>query len=185
MSNDSAGRNTLVLASVLFACIAAMIVVDLMIDFLEGGSFIHLLIELVILIVATGGVGLLWRKWQVASMDLSAVRVEAAAWRQESEALLRGLSEAIHKQFQRWELSPAESEVALMMLKGLSHQEIADARRTSERTIREQARAVYRKSGVSGRSSLSAFFLEDLLLPQQQQSDEATERVGATGQGRA
>jgi hypothetical protein len=30
--------------------------------------------------------------------------------------------------------------------------------------VREQARNVYRKSGLSGRSSLSAFFLEDLLL---------------------
>jgi DNA-binding NarL/FixJ family response regulator len=47
----------------------------------------------------------------------------------------------------------------------LSHHEIADVRNSSERTIRDQARAVYRKSGVSGRSELSAFFLEDLLLP--------------------
>jgi len=38
---------------------------------------------------------------------------------------------------------------------------------TSERTIRDQARAVYRKSGVAGRTELSAFFLEDLLLPLQ------------------
>ena len=38
-------------------------------------------------------------------------------------------------------------------------------RQTSERTIREQARALYRKSGLSGRAELSAYFLEDLLLP--------------------
>ena len=38
-------------------------------------------------------------------------------------------------------------------------------RATSERTVREQARSVYRKAGVSGRSGLSAYFLEDLLLP--------------------
>jgi len=52
-----------------------------------------------------------------------------------------------------------------MLLKGLSHKEIAAMRQTSERTIREQARAVYRKSGLAGRSSLAAFFLEDLLPP--------------------
>ena len=51
------------------------------------------------------------------------------------------------------------------MLKGLSLKEIAALRSTSERTVREQARAVYRKSGLSGRSALAAFFLEDLLLP--------------------
>jgi DNA-binding NarL/FixJ family response regulator len=52
-----------------------------------------------------------------------------------------------------------------LLLKGLSHKEIAAVRSTSERTIREQARAVYRKAGLPGRSALSAFFLEDLLLP--------------------
>ena len=52
-----------------------------------------------------------------------------------------------------------------MLLKGLSHKEIAVVRDTSERTVREQSRAVYRKSGLSGRSSFAAFFLEDLLLP--------------------
>ena len=36
-------------------------------------------------------------------------------------------------------------------------------RETRERTVREQARAVYRKAGLGGRSELSAFFLEDLL----------------------
>jgi len=34
-----------------------------------------------------------------------------------------------------------------------------------ERTVRQHAVAVYRKSGLSGRAELSAFFLEDLLLP--------------------
>ena len=56
-------------------------------------------------------------------------------------------------------------KVGLFLLKGLSHKEIAEVRQTSERTIREQARAVYRKSNLSGRPALSAFFLEDLLLP--------------------
>jgi len=35
----------------------------------------------------------------------------------------------------------------------------------SERTVRQHSVAVYRKSGLSGRAQLSAFFLEDLLLP--------------------
>ena len=51
------------------------------------------------------------------------------------------------------------------MLKGLSHKEIADIRATSETTIRQQALAVYRKSDLRSRAELSAFFLEDLLLP--------------------
>ena len=52
-----------------------------------------------------------------------------------------------------------------MQLKGLRHKEIAELRQTSERTVRQQALAVYRKSGLNGRTDLAAFFLEDLLLP--------------------
>jgi hypothetical protein len=47
----------------------------------------------------------------------------------------------------------------------LSHREIADVRSTSEATVRQQALVIYRKSGLRNRSELSAFFLEDLLLP--------------------
>jgi len=61
-------------------------------------------------------------------------------------------------------LTPAEREVGLLLLKGLSHKEAA-TRATSETTIRQQALAIYRKSGLRNRSELSAFFLEDLLLP--------------------
>ncbi len=38
-------------------------------------------------------------------------------------------------------------------------------RESSERTVRQQARAIYGKANLSGRAALSAFFLEDLLLP--------------------
>lgn len=72
---------------------------------------------------------------------------------------------AIDRQFERWGLFAAEREVALLLLKGLSHKEVASARETSERTVRQQALAVYRKAGLSGRAELAAFFLEDLLLP--------------------
>ncbi|MBZ0120481.1 MAG: helix-turn-helix transcriptional regulator, partial [Sandaracinaceae bacterium] len=75
------------------------------------------------------------------------------------------LGEALARQFERWQLTAAEREVALLLLKGLSLKEIAEARGTSERTVRDQARAVYRKAGLAGRSELSAFFLEDLLVP--------------------
>jgi len=47
----------------------------------------------------------------------------------------------------------------------LSHREVAAVRKVSERTARQQAQEVYRKAGLAGRSELSAFFLEDLLVP--------------------
>ncbi len=86
----------------------------------------------------------------------------------EAAEALRGLGEAIDAQFERWGLTPAEREVGLLMLKGLSHREIAEARSIGEATVRQQAQALYRKSGLRNRSDLSAFFLEDLLLPRDQ-----------------
>ena len=99
---------------------------------------------------------------------LADVRAEAERWRAEAKEALDGLGVAIDAQFERWSLSSAEREVGLLLLKGLSHQEIADVRGVSERTARQQARAVYKKAGLSGRAELSAYFLEDLLLPQDQ-----------------
>jgi DNA-binding NarL/FixJ family response regulator len=82
--------------------------------------------------------------------------------------LMKGLGTAIDAQFERWKLTAAEREVALLMLKGLSHKEIAAVRETSERTVRQQAQTIYGKANLSGRAALSAFFLEDLLLPLEQ-----------------
>lgn len=97
--------------------------------------------------------------------DLELARAQGQRWRNEARGLLRGLGDAIEDQFSRWNLTEAEREVALLLLKGLSHQEIATVRAVSERTVREQARSVYAKGGLPGRAGLSAFFLEDLLAP--------------------
>lgn len=97
--------------------------------------------------------------------DLEIARIQGQRWRSESRALLNGLGEAIDVQFTRWNLTDAEREVALLLLKGLSTKEIAAVRTGSERTVREHARAIYAKAGLTGRAALSAFFLEDLLAP--------------------
>lgn len=97
--------------------------------------------------------------------DLEVARMEGQRWRSESRALLNGLGEAIDVQFTRWNLTEAEREVALLLLKGLSTKEIGAVRAGSERTVREHARSIYAKAGLTGRAALSAFFLEDLLAP--------------------
>jgi DNA-binding CsgD family transcriptional regulator len=102
--------------------------------------------------------------------DLEVARAEGAQWRGDMRELLKGLSAAIDAQFERWGLTPAEREVALLLLKGLSHKEIAVVREASVLTVRQQARSVYTKANLSGRAALSAFFLEDLLLPVDQRA---------------
>ncbi|MGH8557920.1 MAG: response regulator transcription factor, partial [Methylococcales bacterium] len=97
--------------------------------------------------------------------DLELARAQGQRWRSEARSLLNGLGVAIDSQFSRWNLTEAEREVALLLLKGLSQKEIAVVRAVSERTVREQARSIYAKAGLTGRAGLSAFFLEDLLAP--------------------
>ncbi|MBZ5548591.1 MAG: LuxR family transcriptional regulator [Acidobacteriia bacterium] len=166
------GSGTLVLAIGLFAVIASLIGFDVLADYRSGTEPPHLVTEGVVMALALVGLALLWRQFRSVqrraeqlTVDLESARREAQRFREEAHDALRGLGEAIDRQFTRWALSPAEREVGLLLLKGLSHREIAQVRSTTETTIRQQALALYRKSGLGSRAELSAFFLEDLLLP--------------------
>ena len=108
---------------------------------------------------------LVYKKQKALIRDLDAARIQGRQWRDETRALLKGLGEAIDRQFVTWKLTEAEREIGLLILKGLSLKEIAAVRVTSERTIRAQAQSIYAKAGLSGRAALSAFFLEDILAP--------------------
>ena len=164
MSNDVQAWYTTAGIS-LFVIIALLIGWDVVADYEESVNFGHMAIELSVMSVAASGTVLLWLQLRRTRSDLARALVENEQWSRDNRELLQGLGAAIHRQFDAWHLTKAEAEVGLLILKGLSHKEIARVRQTSERTIREQARALYRKSGLAGRAELSAYFLEDLLLP--------------------
>ena len=65
--------------------------------------------------------------------------------------------------FTDWRLTPAERDVAVFLVKGLSTRDIADLRGTSEGTIKAQTNAIYRKAAVTGRTQLLSTFIEDLM----------------------
>jgi len=96
--------------------------------------------------------------------DFARARAEGDRWRETARAHIDGLQNAIWEQFERWRLTPSEADIALLMLKGLSHKEIARLRNSSEATVRQQATAIYSKSGLASRAELSAFFFEDLFI---------------------
>lgn len=93
---------------------------------------------------------------------LSQAIAEGNQWRAAARVHAEGLGLAIQQQFRVWQLSASEGDVAMLMLKGLSHKEIARLRNSSSATVRQQAAAVYVKSGLSSRAELAAYFLEDL-----------------------
>jgi DNA-binding CsgD family transcriptional regulator len=72
---------------------------------------------------------------------------------------------AINGEFDTWRLSAAERDVAWFLLKGLPMREIARLRGASEGTVRKQARAIYNKAGLDGRSDLAAHILDRCLVP--------------------
>lgn len=69
----------------------------------------------------------------------------------------------LEERFTEWGLTPAERDVALFAIKGMSTAEIARLRTTSEGTVKAQTNAIYRKAGVSGRSQLLSLFIDDLM----------------------
>ncbi|MCZ7686353.1 MAG: LuxR C-terminal-related transcriptional regulator [Sandaracinaceae bacterium] len=176
-SNGAPRRPAVAIA--LFAGIALLVGADVVVDALEGASAAHLAVELAVMGAALAGAAVLLRDLAAARArarelareliashrDTERIALDAERYRTEAAELVRGLGEAIDRQLERWQLTEAEKEVAVLLLKGLSHKEVADVRGTSERTARGQARSVYQKAGLESRAALSAFFLEDLLPP--------------------
>jgi len=66
--------------------------------------------------------------------------------------------------FDAMNLTPAETEVAWFLLKGMSVSEIASLRDTREGTVKAQCTGIYRKAGVTGKSQLFSLLVEDVLL---------------------
>ena len=73
------------------------------------------------------------------------------------------LHELILDHFERWSLTPAESDVAMFAIKGFSIAETAKLRGSAEGTVKAQLNAVYRKAGISGRGALLGLLIDDLL----------------------
>lgn len=172
-------RRLLIGVLLTFLGVGALAAIDIQADLREGTALAHVTAEGGVLLLALLGSVLMTRRLVLTMRharavqkealalagELEVTRAEASRWKSEARDLVRGLAEAIDQQFDRWRLSVAEKEVALLLLKGLSHKEIAALRSVTEATARQQARAVYKKSGLSGRHDLAAFFLEDLMLP--------------------
>lgn len=171
--------------------IAVFLVVDLVADAADTSS-LHVTIEVAATVLAVAAAARLSLRWIAARRQLErrvdelhgrlhAASEDAARWREEAREALEGLGVAIERQCDRWGLTDAERAVTVLLLKGLSMKEVADVRGTSERTARQQALAVYRKAGLSGRAELSAFFLEDLLAPSTEPTTPAEPRSSNGG----
>jgi len=84
-----------------------------------------------------------------------------------NEVLLRSLrgqfDDILVTRFKEWELSAAESDVALLSIRGLKIAEIAQMRETRIGTVKAQLSSIFRKSDVSGQNELLGLFMEEFL----------------------
>ena len=115
-------------------------------ELLEVGAAVGLLLGVVL-----GAIALRWTM-QRSERYKQQLRVASGAF-----------AELLQDRFNDWGLTPAEKDVALFAIKGLSTQEIATMRNTSEGTVKAQTNAIYRKAGVSGRPQLLSLFIDDLM----------------------
>ncbi len=100
---------------------------------------------------------LIWRSYQFSQKS-----------REEIERLLRSAQgeffEMLNVQFDRWHLSDAEKDVALLTVKGMTVSEIAELRNTSPGTIKSQNNSIYRKADVKSRTQLLGKLIDRLLV---------------------
>ncbi|MEZ5478401.1 MAG: helix-turn-helix transcriptional regulator [Thiolinea sp.] len=155
---------------ILLAVVALLTGYDLVADYLEGTDPLHLAVEALVVLTSVFGVAFLLREVILRQRQLDNVRQELSQAREKLSASREQIRfagqqfmAAVQQQFQDWKLTPSESEVANLLLKGLSFEEIAKVRNTKEKTVRQQASAIYRKAGLNGRHEFAAWFFEDLL----------------------
>jgi len=172
MNDELDGHLRWILAIALLSIIVGG-TVDLLMDQPERWLSFHVVFETLMIAGALVMATTLWLGWwrsahSAASLreSLEAQRAERDAWKASARAALDGLGRAIDEQFRSWGLTPAEREVALMLLKGYGHKEIAALTGRGERTVRQHAGVVYEKAGLAGRAELAAYFLHDLMLPE-------------------
>jgi DNA-binding CsgD family transcriptional regulator len=155
---------------VVFACFVIISGLDIAMDFSEGADFAHVAQEATILTLSLLALAWLLFDLRRQANEISKLRSELAEINTAApmpgkyvlEAKLN-LSQVISHQFNDWQLTDSEKDVGWLLLKGLSLKEIAAIRNTLEKTVRQQASAIYKKAGLSGRHAFSAWFIEDVL----------------------
>jgi DNA-binding CsgD family transcriptional regulator len=155
--------------------------VDIVLDWPHEGLSLHIALELTLMLASLALSIHLWRGWRATSHSLRVAQrtlverdAERDAWRARASTALSGFAAAVDAQLSAWALTPTEREVALLLLEGLGHKQIAGSTGRSERTVRQHAVSVYGKAGVSGRAELAAFFLSGLSASRRSSSDESS-----------
>lgn len=143
---------------------------DLLSDFSHRTNYEHIVKEAIIASISL--IAIAWllldmrqqaSEIQTLRKELSTIKIPAQTPKKYVLDAKKTLSHVISQQFDDWNLTNSEKEVGWLLLKGLSLKEIAVVRETLEKTVRQQASSIYKKAGINGRHTFSAWFIEDVL----------------------
>jgi len=147
----------LYLPAIVLAFAMSFFIYDIVSDVLSNeDSLFHLSLELMVFIAISL---VLFRELQHVKSLKKTIIIEKS----KTARLAGELLQVMKAQFTQWSLTPSECEVSLLLIKGLSMKEIAEARQVKEKTVRGQATAIYAKANCAGRHELAAYFIEDLM----------------------
>lgn len=155
---------------IIFVVMMVLSGVDLILDLRDGIDIVHAIHEGGIVVVSFIALSWLLLDIRQQAIEIDALRKELSTIQKPKHVPEKyildartSLGNVINQQFDDWQLTNSEKEVGRLLLKGLSLKEIAVIRNTLEKTVRQQASAIYKKADLSGRHAFSAWFLEDIL----------------------
>ena len=135
---------------------ALFFIYDLWTDRMEGEPWLHFIPEVTVFTLVIFALS-----YEILSGNR--LRSELDEHRQQLSELQGQFADTLKQEFQKWKLTQSETEIAWLIVKGFSFGEIAYLREVKEKTVRQQATAIYAKSGTKNRNELTALFIEDLL----------------------
>lgn len=160
----------IIILILIFATVVVTSGADLLADLSHGVDTAHIVKEAITVSISIVAIAWLLLGLHQQRLEIKSLRQELDTANSPQTAPKKYVLEArkklgnvVTQQFSEWTLTASEIEVGWLLLKGLSLKEIAMVRSTQEKTVRQQASSIYKKSGVAGRHAFSAWFIEDIL----------------------
>ncbi|KNG92319.1 helix-turn-helix transcriptional regulator [Pseudaestuariivita atlantica] len=152
-------RATVLAGLILLQGVSALFFIgDVILDFREDGHLDnpHLLLESIAAVALVSGVIFLM-------IELRGLMSRMSDMQTGLDIAHGHMAAIVGEFFDEWNLTQAERDVALMILKGLDNDAIARVRNTASGTVRAQATSIYAKSNSDGRAQFISLFVEELI----------------------
>jgi len=161
LSRQSASRITILWIGMALSTVSTLFfALDVLGDFFFGGDFpnekTHNILELTVVVLSLSAFVFHFRELKIFFRRHRKMSDQMRVASGEFADVIMAL-------FDEWGLTPAERDVALCLIKGLSFAEIAAVRQAKEGTVKAQSNAIYRKANVGSCHELLALFLDELL----------------------